>query len=99
MKTVISARDIEDLLRNGGEIKSLPSDALITPSARDMLRDLELRGSAKSNGEVAKAKPAASKEAAPPAKPLNSKSPKAELDAFFNSPYAQQLKEQICDIG
>lgn len=100
MKTVISARDIEELLRNGGDIKSLPSDALITPSARDLLRDLEMRGAPKSNGEVSKAKPAApEKEIAPPAKPLNSKSPKAELEAFFNSPYCQNLKEQICDIG
>jgi len=30
---------------------------------------------------------------------LNSKSPKAELDAYFNSPAAHELKEQLCDIG
>ena len=30
---------------------------------------------------------------------MNSKSSKAELEAFFNSPYAQSLKEQICDMG
>ncbi len=100
MRTVISARDIEELLRNGGDIKSLPSDALITPSARDLLRYLEFRGAPKSNGEVSKSRPAASnKEIAPPAKPLNSRSPKAELEVFFNSHYCQNLKEQICDIG
>src|SRR5271165_1258494 len=53
MKTVISARDIEDLLSKGGDLRSLPADAIITPSARDLLRDLENRGSAKSNGAVA----------------------------------------------
>jgi L-fuculose-phosphate aldolase len=30
---------------------------------------------------------------------MNSKSSKAELKAFFNSSYAQKLKEQLCDIG
>ena len=100
MRTVISARDIEELLRNGSDLKSLPADALITPSARDMMRDLEMRGSPKSNGEVTKSKPAASnKEIAPPAKPLNSKSSKSELEAFFNSAYCQNLKEQLCEMG
>ena len=28
MKTVISAKDIEDLLRQGGDLKSLPADAM-----------------------------------------------------------------------
>jgi L-fuculose-phosphate aldolase len=28
-----------------------------------------------------------------------SKSPAAKLEKFFNSPYAQNLKEQLCDIG
>jgi L-fuculose-phosphate aldolase len=35
----------------------------------------------------------------PPAKKLTSKSPKPELEAFFNSPEARNLKEQLCDIG
>jgi hypothetical protein len=30
---------------------------------------------------------------------LNSKSPKSELEAFFNSPYVHNLKEQICEMG
>jgi L-fuculose-phosphate aldolase len=97
MKTVISARDIQDLLSTGGDIRSLPADAIITPSARDLLRDLEHKAPAKSNGAIAS--PAASKPASPPAKPVNSKSPKSELEAFFNSAYCQDLKEQLCDIG
>lgn len=97
MKTVISAKDIEELLGRGGDIKSLPADAIITPSARDLLRDLENRGPARSNGTVSVSKPAG--VATPPAKPLNSKSSKSELEAFFNSSYCHSLKEQICDIG
>ncbi len=90
MKPVISAKDIEDLLRNGGDPRGLPADAIFTPSARDLLRDWQNRDGR--NG-------AQTNSPAPPAKPLNSKSPKAELDAFFNSPYCQRLKEQLCDIG
>ena len=98
MSTVISAKDIENLLAKGGDVKNLPADAILTPSAKDMLRDL--------NRHKATATPAASSAPAPavaaagaPAQPLNSKSPKAELEAFFNSPYAQDLKEQICAMG
>ena len=74
--------DIEEMLRNGGDLKNLPSDALITPSARDLLRELENRAVNKSNGEVKVSKSAASDKAiAPPAKQLSSKSSKAELEA------------------
>src|SRR5881397_571647 len=89
MKTVISAKDIEDLLRKGGDPKSLPGDAILTPSARDRLRELEGPGAYKTSSV---ATPAA-------AKPITSKSTKAELDAFFNSPATHALKEQLCDVG
>jgi L-fuculose-phosphate aldolase len=35
----------------------------------------------------------------PPSRPLHSKSPKAELEAFFNSSDAHDLKLQICEMG
>ena len=99
MSQVISVRDIQEMVRNGG-IK-IPADALLTPSARDFLNELGKGGD--SNG----AAPASSKDTAfvagehlaPPPKKLNSKSPKSELEAFFRSPYAQNLKEQICAMG
>ena len=96
MKTVISARDIEDLLSKGGNVSSLPVDAILTPSAKDLLRDLDMRNS-RNNGAVVAASGSSSNGA--PTKVLNSKSPKAELEAFFNSSYCQNLKEQLCDIG
>src|SRR5262245_54493646 len=89
MKTVISAKDIEELLRNGG-VNSLPADAILTPSARDLLRDLENRNGGKS---------IVATSISAPAKPLSSKSSKAELEAHFNSPYCHDLKLQICDVG
>ena len=44
MKQVISLRDLEEMLRNGKDVRSLPADALLTPSARDFLRELETPG-------------------------------------------------------
>ena len=93
MKNVISARDIEDLLARGGSINNLPGDAILTPSAKDLLRDLQRRNGGGANGVGNNGAVSA------PTKQLSSKSSKAELEAFFNTPYAQNLKEQLCDIG
>jgi len=92
MKTVISAKDIEDLLRNGGDPKGLDGDAIYTPSAREMLRDLENRR----NGS-ASAPTQATNNAVPTS--LNSKSSKAELERAFQSAAWQDLKVQICEVG
>ncbi|MDD2711059.1 MAG: class II aldolase/adducin family protein [Verrucomicrobiae bacterium] len=40
MKKVISAKDIEELIRRGGGLDSLPADAIITPAARDMINSI-----------------------------------------------------------
>jgi L-fuculose-phosphate aldolase len=94
MKTVITGKDIEDLLAGGGSSKDLPADAILTPSARDLLRDSENRAGGKTPGSTQK-----DSEAVAPTKLLNSKSPKSELEALFNSAYCRNLKEQICDVG
>ncbi len=91
MKKIISAKDIEDLIAKGGDVKKLPAGAVITPSARDLIRTLEGGGTAAPKGKPAKG--------SSPGKPLNSKSPKAELETYFKSPAAHALKEQLCDIG
>jgi len=102
MKNVISLRDLEEMIRQGHDLRSLPAEAILTPSARDFLRDLEWNGGGKAKPASAGAdtgKPAGNGKPQPPSKPLTSRSPKAELDAFFNSPYCEDLKRQICDIG
>ncbi|MCL4787342.1 MAG: class II aldolase/adducin family protein [Verrucomicrobia bacterium] len=93
MKNVISLKDLEQMVRNGQSLSSLPADAILTPSAREFLQDREI-----SPGAGAATSAARGSVAAPP-KPLTSKSSKAELEAFFKSPYALGLKEQLCDIG
>jgi L-fuculose-phosphate aldolase len=99
MKQVISVRDLEEMLRGGKDLRALPDDAILTPSARDFLRDFEMGAKAFTNGNGAKANAASDGKLTPPTKPLNSKSSKAELEAFFNSAYCHNLKEQICDMG
>src|SRR5512138_2599318 len=92
MKSVISVRDLEEMVRNGKDMRSLPDDALLTPSARDFLRDHSLNGS--NNGSrIEPAKPAA------PAKRVSATSSKAEIEAFFSSHAIHELKLQLCDIG
>src|SRR5580765_5422694 len=44
MKQVISVRDLEEMLRAGKDVHALPEDALLTPSARDLLREIENSG-------------------------------------------------------
>jgi L-fuculose-phosphate aldolase len=97
MKQVISVRDLEDMQRNGQDVRALPEDVILTPSARDFLRDFETNGKSHVNG--AKANAVSGGSAMAPAKALNSKSSQAELEAFFNSPYCHSIKEQICDMG
>ena len=42
MKKVYSVKDIEELHRGGG-LESIPSNAVITPSARDRLNELDVK--------------------------------------------------------
>ncbi len=90
MKKVISAKDLEALIAKGADLKTALADAILTPSAKDILRrNTPARG--------AKSKDAAKAPAAP--KAITSKSPKADLEAYFNSPECLVLKEQLCDMG
>ncbi len=79
------------MVRGGTDIRSLPQDALLTPSARDFLRELE-----NGNGHVTMKDLAPNRDAE---KPVTSKSSKAEIEAHFNSPKLNALKAQICDVG
>jgi len=94
MKNVISVKDLEEMVRQGRDVRALPDDVILTPSARDFLRDLE-------DGAALRPAVSASAATAPAAsgKKLNSRSSKAELEAYFNSPEIHALKEKICDIG
>ena len=99
MRSVLTAQDIDQLLRTGAPI---PADAILTPSARDALKD---RASLlPSRTPAAKVSAAKSTEPIVPDyefKWTPGKDPKtpAEIAAFFNSPAIAILKDRMCDIG
>ncbi|MBR4250559.1 MAG: class II aldolase/adducin family protein [Verrucomicrobia bacterium] len=92
MKKVISTRDIEAIIANGGDLSSLPVDAIYTPSARDMLNARNIKPQGAPSCPVAAAALAASK--VPPCE-----REVTNIESFFNSPEINKLKEDICDIG
>jgi L-fuculose-phosphate aldolase len=96
MKSVISAKDIEEFVRQGRDLGQLPEDAIITPAARDMLRDLQAHGGRNPSRPVPD-QPVVSPAA--PARPVSASSPAAEIEAFFKSPELTELKKQICEVG
>jgi L-fuculose-phosphate aldolase len=97
MKSVISAKDIEEFIRQGRDLSQLPEDAIITPAARDMLRDLQSNGGRNYHQAPAPAQPPAQPPAA--AKPVSATSSPAEIEVFFKSPALEDLKKQICEVG
>jgi L-fuculose-phosphate aldolase len=99
MRKVITARDAEELLRKG---EAAPADAILTPSARDVLQGHVRLGGP--TGASSVSAPAATKEFVVPDYEFRwtpGKDPRtpAEIERFFNSPAIRALKERICDIG
>ena len=85
MRPIISAKDIEELMRNGGDPNSLPEGAVLTPSARDLLRGLDTR----SNRKIVRSS----------VRRASTEGTVNETERFFHSAELQGFKEQICDIG
>ena len=97
MSPLLTANDVEQLLREG---RSVPADARLTPGGRDALT----RRASPLPARAGTAAPASSAEPIVPDyehKWTPGRDPKtpAEIQAFFNSPAIQTLKERMCDIG
>jgi len=98
-KKVYTGADIEALLKAGKSSADIPSGAVLTPSAKDVLRD----GLVTARGSSA----APAKASTEPILPdyeyhwTPGKDPKtpAEIEKFFNSPAIVTLKERMVDIG
>ena len=115
MRKVITAKELEALLRNG--TTTLPADTILTPSARDIWHAQKgsQRTASKSNGAsnaaapniaVTKAGPVSVNRGEPTTPEMEFKwapgsDPKtpAEIERFFFSEAIEQLKRRICDIG
>lgn len=98
MRPVITEKDIETILQSGGTV---PTDALLTPAARDLLRN---RASLLKSPGKCSAPAASSGEPSVPDYEFkwtvgkDAKTP-AEIAAFFNSPAIQVIKQRMCDMG
>jgi L-fuculose-phosphate aldolase len=111
MSNVLSLRDVEEMVRQGKDVRNLSPDVILTPSARDYVRDVDAglvkgatapsagvtQAAANSGGETYGAAATGIPHKVNPK--YSSKTPKAELEAYFNSPEINLLKAQICDIG
>lgn len=97
MATVITAKDIERIVSEGGDPASLPADAIVTPSAKDALRDYAKRRGSSPSGAPAAAPISQAAKVFP--RNVTASSPAADIEAFFESAPMQELKEQMCDIG
>ena len=99
MKKLYTAREVDELIRGGGTVDAIPDDALLTPSARDAIKDWARR-----NKVVPPAPATAGKEPTVPSyeytwEPGKDASTPEEIAAFFNAPEIVAIKERIVDIG
>ncbi len=90
MRKVITAADVEQLLRSGAGPDSIPADAILTPSARDLLRSRRL--------PARPASLAAAKADCGCAHAVDLNNP-ASIEKFFHSPALEAIKAKMCDIG
>jgi L-fuculose-phosphate aldolase len=95
-KKVFTAADMTAFLRSGKTAADLPANVLLTPSAKDVLRD--------GTGPVRALPQAAFAEPILPDYEFHwtpGKDPKtpAEIQAFFNSPAIVEIKQRMVDIG
>jgi len=99
MSPILTANDVEQLLREG---RTVPADARLTPGGRDALTrrasPLPARAHAAASACAASAEPTVPDYEYKWTPGRDPKTP-AEIQAFFNSPAIQTLKERMCDIG
>ena len=97
MNRVYTAKDIEELKRNGG---TLPADAILTPQAKEVLSGGDIPFAPKAAANAAPAR----KEYKIPEKEykwVHGQDPKTpeEIEKFFRSPEIEKLKRLIVDLG
>ena len=99
MKKLYTEKDIEALLAKGGSASDIPAGALLTPSAKDRLKDLEAQPAAgapaASGSEPGSVIPDYEYHWTPGSDP---KTP-AEIEAFYHSPEITRIKKHMVDVG
>ncbi len=100
-KPLYTAADVEALLKSGGSAADIPACAVLTPSARDVLRSSRVRRSsphASSPSQQSTAEPIIPDYEYKWSPGSDPKSPE-EIRAFFESPAISELKQRMVDIG
>ena len=99
MKPVLTQRALEVLLDSGGDLDAIPDDAVLTPSARDLVRDYRRKQSRERKVRSKGVASAVSEPAVPDYEyrwdPGSDPSSPQELDRFFRSPEIEELKKKI----
>ena len=96
MRKVITAADVERMLRAGENLESIPADAIITPSALDVMRSRRLPARPAQADTKAKAGAPHICDCITTTVDLTNA---AAVQKFFNSPAVEAIKAQMCDIG
>lgn len=97
MKKVLTGADIEQLLQQNMDVEAAVANAVLTPSARDVLRDRQPRTPARTCNPHT-AEPIVPDYTYKWTPGTDAKTP-AEIEAFFHSAEIETLKERMCDIG
>ncbi len=103
MKKVYTANDITSLLASGGDLSSIPANAIITPAAHDAIRDAKKKMPTKAFAGAPAASAAAPEPIVPDYEfkwtPGGDPTGAAAIQAYFNSPELQVIKERMCEMG
>ncbi|MGF1530244.1 MAG: class II aldolase/adducin family protein [Puniceicoccaceae bacterium] len=106
MSKLYTAKDLESMIERGQCLSALPSDAKLTPMARDLLRQKQMVRESSGKEQpltAASPSPRIHEPVLPDAEynwvPGSDPKTAAELERFFYSPAIQTLKERICQIG
>lgn len=98
MKKVFTAKDVEALLKQGKGASAIPKGALLTPSAKDLLK-----GGFSATASTGAATESFGEPIIPDYefhwKSGNDPKTPADIQAFFHSPEIEAIKERMCEMG
>ncbi len=107
MSKLYTAKDLEKMIEQGQCLSTVPSNAKLTPMARDIIRKHKKASPASSAAAPSGASPSGAPKIHNPElpdaeynwKPGGDPKTASELEKFFYSPEIQAIKERMCGIG
>lgn len=100
-KRVYTEKDIQNWIESGKSVSDLPEKAILTPSARDLVKgnsSFKQGSKSASMGSTASADPVLPNYTYVWENKSDPKTP-AEIEAFFHSEEIETLKKRMCEIG